>query len=227
MDSTSAIESPVHDEDAPVMAASPMLRIFNRIFTRHLMNIAVLMALPVIFTITLNPTLECVRDPDIWWHLADARQLTSTHHFMWSEINSFTVGGQPWVNPEWLAELPYWFSYQALHLRGIYLVEWLMICANLVFMYWRGYRRSGHAGAAWWAAGLAFLLISVNSGPRTIAMAYVAMSSELPFLNPRNAERRVPSGFCRHSSASGSISTAAGLLAWLCSSCTSSAAHSE
>ncbi len=179
MDSTSAIESPVHTGDASVAATSPMRRIFNRIFSRHLMNIAVLMVLPVIFTTSLNPALESVRDPDIWWHLADARQLTSTHHFMTTETNSFTVGGKRWVNPEWLAELPYWFSYQALHLRGIYLFEWLMTCANLVFMYWRGYRRSGHAGAAWWAAGLAFLLISVNSGPRTIAMAYIAMSSEL------------------------------------------------
>ena len=182
MDSTSAIESSVHNEDAPVVTASPMQRIFNRIFTRHVMSIAVLVVLPVIFTATLNPTLECVRDPDIWWHLADARQLMSTHHFMTTETNSFTVGGQKWVNPEWLAELPYWFSYQALHLRGIYLFEWLVTCANLVFMYWRGYRRSGHAGAAWWAAGLAFILISVNSGPRTIAMAYIAMSAELGIL---------------------------------------------
>ncbi|MGA8089564.1 MAG: hypothetical protein WCA10_20000 [Terracidiphilus sp.] len=182
MDSTSAIESPAHDEDAPVTPANPMLRIFNRIFNRHLMNIAVLMVLPVIFTNSLNPALESVRDPDIWWHLADARQLTSTHHFMTTETNSFTVGGQPWVNPEWLAELPYWFSYQALHLRGIYLFEWLVTCANLVFMYWRGCRRSGHAGAAWWAALMAFVLISVNSGPRTIAMAYIAMSAELAIL---------------------------------------------
>ena len=182
MDSPSAIESDVQTEDATVVTKSLMLRIFNRIFTRHVMNIAVLMVLPVIFTSSLNPALESLRDPDIWWHLADARQLMSTHHFMTTETNSFTVGGQPWVNPEWLAELPYWFSYKAIHLRGIYIFEWLMTCANLIFMYWRGYRRSGHAGAAWWAAGLAFLLISVNSGPRTIAMAYVAMSSELAIL---------------------------------------------
>ena len=64
-----------------------------------------------------------MRDPDIWWHLADARQLMTTHHFIWTEPNSFTVGGQPWVNPEWLSELPYWFGYQALHLRGIYFAE--------------------------------------------------------------------------------------------------------
>jgi hypothetical protein len=182
MDSTAATESPAHNQAAPLEPAGPLKRALNRIFTRHLMNIAVLMVLPVIFTATLNPSLEGVRDPDIWWHLANARQLTSTHHFLWTEPNSFTVGGQPWINPEWLAELPYWFSYLALHLRGIYLLEWLMICANLVFMYWRGYRRSGHAGAAWWAAGLAFLLISVNTGPRTIAFAYVAMSAELAIL---------------------------------------------
>ena len=181
MKSTSAAESPAHTQ-APPPEARAFKRAFNRIFTRHLMNIAVLMALPVIFAATLNPSLEGVRDPDIWWHLADARQLTLTHHFLWTEPNSFTVGGQPWVNPEWLAELPYWFSYQALQLRGIYLVEWLMICANLVFMYWRSYRQSGHAGAAWWATALAFLLISVNTGPRTIAFAYVAMSAEMVIL---------------------------------------------
>ncbi|WP_348262214.1 hypothetical protein P8935_20715 [Telmatobacter sp. DSM 110680] len=182
MDSPSAIESPATAGTAPASATSPLKRAFERIFTRHLMNIAILMALPVIFTVSLNPARESMRDPDIWWHLADARQLMTTHHFIWTEPNSFTVGGQPWVNPEWLAELPYWFSYQALHLRGIYFAEWVIICANLIFLYWRGFRRSGHAGAAWWAAALAFLLISVNSGPRTISIAYLAMSSELAIL---------------------------------------------
>jgi hypothetical protein len=187
MDSTSAIASHTSPGTAPTAAASPLKRAFNRIFTRHLMNIAILMALPVIFTVSLNPSRESMRDPDIWWHLADARQLMTTHHFIWTEPNSFTVGGQPWVNPEWLAELPYWLSYQALRLRGIYLAEWVIMCANLVFLYWRGYRRSSHAGAAWWAAALAFLLISVNSGPRTISLAYLAMSSELAILESYKA----------------------------------------
>lgn len=179
MDSISATESL---DVTPVAADSSLKRVFNRIFSRHLMNVALLMTLPVIFTVSLNPGLEVVRDPDIWWHLADARQLTTTHHFIRTEPNSFTVGGQPWVNPEWLSELPFWFSYQALHLRGLYLAEWLIIAGNLVFLYWRGCKQSGHAGAAWWAAALAFLLVSVNAGPRTIAVAYLAMSSELAIL---------------------------------------------
>ena len=181
MDSTSAAESPVHQQST--QSKGPLQRAFQRIFTRHFMNIAILMALPVIFTTSLNPSRESIHDPDIWWHLADARQLMTTHHFIWTEPNSFTVGGQPWVNPEWLAELPFWFSYQALHLRGIYLAEFIVVCANLIFLYWRGYRLSGHAGAAWWAAALGFLLISVNVGPRTIAVAYLAMSTEFTLLD--------------------------------------------
>lgn len=181
MDSTSAAESPAQAPAA--QTKTPLQRAFERIFTRHLMNIAILMAMPVIFTVSLNPSRESLRDPDIWWHLADARQLMTTHHFIWTEPNSFTVGGRPWVNPEWLAELPFWFSYQALHLRGIYFAEWVIICANLIFLYWRAYRLSGHAGAAWWAAALSFVLISVNTGPRTIAVAYLAMSAELFILD--------------------------------------------
>jgi hypothetical protein len=181
MDSVSAPES-LDCPATPADPASPFQRVLARIFTRHLMNIAILMALPVIFTVSLNPLCRVLEDPDIWWHLADARQLVTTHHFIWAEPNSFTVGGQLWVNPEWLAELPYWFSYTTLHYRGIYLLDWLVLGGNLVFLYWRGYRRAGHAGAAWWAAALAFVLVSVNAGPRTIAIAYLAMGAELAIL---------------------------------------------
>ena len=91
-------------------STSPFQRLLARVFTRHVMNIAILMALPVIFTMSLNPLCRALEDPDLWWHLANARQLIETHQFIHAEPNSFTVGGKPWVNPEWLAELPYWFS---------------------------------------------------------------------------------------------------------------------
>ena len=181
MDSTSA-QNPSVPESASIATGGAFKRAFNRIFTRHLMNMAVLMALPVIFTTSLNPSRESLRDPDIWWHLANARILCSTHHFMHSVPNSFTVAGERWVNPEWLSELPYWFSYQALGLRGIYLLEWLVFSGNILFFYWRSQWRANHAGAAFWAAALGFILISVNAGPRTIAIAYLAMSSELAIL---------------------------------------------
>src|SRR5450631_3172369 len=133
MDSTSAAPEPMPSESASVKPVGPGMRLFNRIFNRHVMNAAVLMTLPVIFTLTLNPAREFMKDPDIWWHLADARILCSTHHFMHTVPNSFTVAGVPWVNPEWLSELPYWFSYSAFGLKGIYLIEFLVMSANLLF----------------------------------------------------------------------------------------------
>jgi hypothetical protein len=210
MDSTQAPESPAQiepgltelaAESKPAAAASPLQRLLARIFTRHAMNIAILIALPVIFTMSLNPMCKVLEDPDIWWHLANARQLVTTHHFIWAEPGSFTVGGQLWINPEWLGELPYWFSYTTLHYQGIYLLDWFALSGNLIFLYWRGYLRSDHAGAAWWAAALAFLLVSVNAGPRTIVLAYILMNAELALLEAfERGNRRIlwllPVVFC-------------------------------
>ena len=79
MDSISAPESTAPMHAVPVEAApaaeGPFQRVLARIFTRHVMNIAILMALPVIFSVSLNPLCRALEDPDIWWHLADARQL--------------------------------------------------------------------------------------------------------------------------------------------------------
>ena len=179
MDSTSTAQATDQDTIVSGSTFAPhdgaFKRAFDWIFSRHAMNMAVLVVLPVIFTLSLNSAKEYLQDPDIWWHLADARILCTTHQFMHTVPNSFTVAGQPWVNPEWLSELPYWFSYQALGLRGLYLLDWLVLAANLVFFYWRGYFRSGHPGAALYAGALGFLMLSVNAGPRTIAIAYLAV----------------------------------------------------
>jgi hypothetical protein len=183
MDSTSTAQDNVVSDSTSAGDVSPFKRAFDRIFSRHVMNMAVLVILPVIFTLSLNSVKAYLQDPDIWWHLADARILCSTHHFMHTVPNSFTVGGQPWVNPEWLSELPYWFSYKLLGLRGIYLLDWMVLSASLLFFYWRGFFRSGHPGAALYAGTLGFLMLSVNAGPRTIAIAYLALSSELVILD--------------------------------------------
>ncbi len=161
---------------------TPSPGVFARVFTRHFFYCALLIALPIAFGEGLNSRLTLLRDPDIWWHLADARLLFSSHHFIRFEPYSFTVAGQPWINPEWLAEVPYWFSYHAIGLRGIYLVTWLAICANVLLVYWRGFRATRSADAAFWAAGIGFVLMAVNLGPRTIAFGYAALSVEMLIL---------------------------------------------
>lgn len=181
--------------EAPPQAASQNTlekasqSLFARIFSRHIFYLAILAALPIAFGEGLNASLNLLRDPDIWWHLADARLLMGTGHFIHTEPYSFSVAGQPWINPEWLAELPYWFGHQSLGLRGIYLVTWLAICANVLLLYWRGFRLTRSADAAFWSAGIGFVLMAVNVGPRTIALGYAALSIEMLILESAHRRR--------------------------------------
>jgi len=195
--SEQAIESPGPTGKAGLFARVRSPRFFNR----HLMNIALLCVLPIAFGDSLGTSLGLVQDPDIWWHLADARLLCITHHFIQTEPFSFTVAGERWVNPEWLSELPYWFGYQLLRLRGLYVVTWLVLCANCLLIYWRGYRQSRSADAAFWSACLGFVLMTVNAGPRMIAIGYVALSAELLILESSERGNRrllwlLPPLFC-------------------------------
>jgi hypothetical protein len=153
-----------------------------RLYSRHLMNMAILVMLPMVAAATLNRARTLLVDPDIWWHLANARILVTTHHFIHTDPYSFTAVGQPWIDWEWLSELAYWFSYQALGLRGIYVITWLALSANILFVYWRGYWLGRSADAALWSAAIAFVLMTVNSGPRMIEFGYIAMSAELAIL---------------------------------------------
>jgi hypothetical protein len=150
-----------------------------RIYSRHLMNVAILVMLPMVAAGTLNYARTLFVDPDIWWHLSNARILLTEHHFIHTDPYSFTVVGQHWINWEWLSEIAYWFSYQIFGLRGIYLVTWFALAANILFVYWRGYWMSRSADASLWAAAIGFVLMTVNSGPRMIEFGYFAMSAEL------------------------------------------------
>jgi hypothetical protein len=177
MDATAAPPAAVPQDKAGA-SSSPRIRVFSR----HLMNVAILMMLPTVAAATLNYARTLMVDPDIWWHLANARILITTHHMIHTDPYSFTVVGQPWIDWEWLSEIPYWFSFQAFGLRGIYLLTWLALGANLVFVYTRGYWMSRSADASLWTSGLAFVLMTVNSGPRMIEFGYLAMSAELAIL---------------------------------------------
>lgn len=180
---------------------NPWIRMFNRVFSRHAMNIAILLMIPLIFAPSVNRARGFISDPDLWWHLADARLLFTTHHFIHVDPYSFSAVGDRWIDWEWLAEMPFWLSYKAFGLLGIYFVTWLALGANILFVYWRGYLRSRHSGAAFFAAGLAFFLMTANAGPRTIAFAYLAMSAELAILEVAERGRKrllwlLPPLFC-------------------------------
>src|SRR5439155_739222 len=63
-----------------------------------------------------------VGDPDIWWHLKNAQYLFTTGKLPSFDMYSFTVAGHPWINHEWLAEIPYYLAWRAFGLPGIWVV---------------------------------------------------------------------------------------------------------
>ena len=93
---------PVEEKAPVVLDAGVETPLARRIFGRHLMDMAILLLITVLFS-GLRQGDGLFRDTDIWWHLADARALCTSGHFIRVEPYSFTVAGQRWVNPEWLS----------------------------------------------------------------------------------------------------------------------------
>jgi hypothetical protein len=182
MDDFETGKNPGIDNPGEPESKGHFVRAFNCIFSRHILNIAVLILVALLFTGTWLKPAERILDPDIWWHLADARILLTTHHFIRVDPYSFTVTGQRWINPEWLAEIPFWTGYKSFGLTGIYLVTLTGLLANLGLMYWRSCLVSRHILAAFWMSALGFALMTINSGPRTILFAYLALSIEMAIL---------------------------------------------
>ena len=198
--------TPPIEQDAPFETLSSASsepqnrRILRRVFGRHLMDMAILVLLPLILS-GLSNREGVLGDPDIWWHLANARILCDGHHFIHIEPYSFTVAGARWVNPEWFSELPFWFGYKTTGLVGIYFIAWLAVCLNVLGIYWRSYWSCRNAGVALWISALGFVLMWVNIGVRTILFGYLALCAELAILEMfERGHRRVmwllPPLFC-------------------------------
>ena len=120
-----------------------------------------------------------MRDPDIWWHLRNAEVLVFTHHFIRQDLYSFTTYQQPWVNPEWLAELPYYLGFRLFAERGVFLVMLGAVELFVAGMLLRCYRRSGDVRASFFATWIAVLLAAINIGPRTILFGWLCFLAEM------------------------------------------------
>jgi hypothetical protein len=147
----------------------------KRICNIQLMHLSLLMVLPVMLAEALRAPDKLFSDPDLWWHISNARILFTQHHFIWTEPYAFTVLGKQWVNPEWLAEVPFWLGFHHLGAFGVYLVTWGLIYANITLVYIRSGRGTGPE-PAFWASLAALVLFTINAGARSILCGYILLS---------------------------------------------------
>jgi len=120
-----------------------------------------------------------VPDTDIWWHLRNAQFLLTHHALPNFDAYSYTVAGHPWLNHEWLAEIPYYLAWRAFGLEGIEVLMLVLIEAIFLGVLYLCYQRGGHIKASVLACWIALLLGTINFGPRTILFGYACL---VPFL---------------------------------------------
>ena len=139
---------------------------------------------PVLLGVLLASTTyffatRSIADPDIWWHLRNAESLVRTGAIMSRDTYSFTAAGAPWMNHEWLAELPFYFGWHWLGIRGLYFVLLGCVETILIGIYYLSYRTSGNIKAAFLASWVAVILATVSFGPRTLLFGWIYLVVEL------------------------------------------------
>ena len=112
-------------------------------------------------------------DPDIWWHLRNAEYLIHNHQLPRVDMYSFTVAGHPWMNHEWLAEIPFYIAFRVGGLVGIKTISIALVEAIFLLLLYLTYKESGNFKAAVAAVALSTFLAKVSFGPRTILFGYL------------------------------------------------------
>lgn len=172
------IQNPQRDQNIPevstVVALSSKPSARERIRTRLLRVFPFQVVLTmIVLAVPFLLARTGMNDPDIWWHLRNAEYLIQHHHIPDHDMYSFTVPAYPWINHEWLSEVPYYLAWKALGVVGLKSLSLVLIWAILLGLLYLAYQESCNFKAAVAACCFAAFLSSVSFGPRTILFGYV------------------------------------------------------
>jgi len=133
-----------------------------------------------------------VVDPDIWWHLRNAEFLVQHHQLPRFDMYSFTVANAPWINHEWLSEIPFYLAWQAGGLAGLNAAMLAVIGGIFLGLLYLCYQESGHFKASIAACCFVTFLAKVSYGPRTILFGYLYLVVLLIILQRFRRKGRAP-----------------------------------
>jgi len=124
-----------------------------------------------------------MNDPDIWWHMRNAQMLLEQHHFPRNDTYSFTVAGHPWINHEWLSEIPYYLAYRTFGLVGLKTACFLTFAAIFLLLLYLCFQESRNFKASVTACYFATFLATISFGPRTMLPGYIFLILLLTILH--------------------------------------------
>ncbi len=114
-------------------------------------------------------------EPDIWWHLRNAAYLFQHHSFPSVDSYSFGAAGSPWLNHEWLSEIPFFWGFKAMGLPGVLAVYFAVLVLIYVGVYYRSCRAGADCKDAAIVTLLAIFLGVVSIGPRVLLFGWLCM----------------------------------------------------
>ena len=120
-------------------------------------------------------SVKQIAEPDIWWHLRDAAYLFQHHTFPSVDTYSFTAAGSPWLDFEWLSEIPFYLGFKAMGLQGILTVYFVLLVLIYVGVYYRSCRAGADCKDATLATLVAIFLGVVSIGPRVLLFGWLCM----------------------------------------------------
>ena len=129
-------------------------------------------------------------DPDIDWHLRDAQILVRTHHMITHDLFSFTAAGAPWMNHEWLAELPFYAAWRFGGTTGVHALTLIVIEGLMFGIYGLSVARSRDLRLSLIVSVSATILSTVSFGPRTLLFGWLLLLAELAILQRALARPR-------------------------------------
>ena len=144
----------------------------------------------IVLTLVFILSRGKVADPDIWWHLHNADHLVKTRSLPRYDMYSFTVAGHPWMNHEWLGELPFYFAWKALGISGIDALTVTLLSLIYLGVLYFAWKASGNFKAATIATICAVFLGKGSFGPRTILFGYLLLICLLIVLQRFRETRR-------------------------------------
>lgn len=125
---------------------------------------------------------KTIADPDLGWHLRNAAYFVQHLGVIHRDQFSFTTAGKPWIDHEWLSELPFYFAWKLFGVRGVWLVAVLLVETIMLGVFGLAYQQSKSAISALLVSFLAIFLASVSFGPRTLLFGWICLVIELGIL---------------------------------------------
>jgi hypothetical protein len=159
-----------------------LLRALRSTFARSFSFSTMLAGLLVTLLFFLFLGRNIFSDPDLWWHLRDARYLVTSHAMIHGDMYSFTATGNPWINSEWLSELPFYLAWERFGPRGLFLLTIMLIEAVTLGVCLLCFQQTRNIKPALIASGLFILMMSVSMGPRTVMFGWLCLIAEIYLL---------------------------------------------